>query len=62
MERTQIVALIAGQLVAAKMNIWLRQKLDVTPTSGKYEVLEAAVRVAEALCDIAEQRNMTRGG
>lgn len=61
MERTQIVALIAGQLVAVKTNIRLRQKLDLAPASGCYETLEAAVRVAETLCDIAELRDKTRG-
>jgi hypothetical protein len=60
-ERTQIVALIAGHLVAVKTNIWLRQKLDLNPATRRYESLEAAVRVAETLYDIAERRGKTRG-
>jgi hypothetical protein len=61
MERTQLVALIAGHLVAVKTNIRVRKQIDLTPASGAYEALEGAVRIAETLCDIAEQRYKTGG-
>jgi hypothetical protein len=60
-ERTQVVALIAGYLVAVKTNIRVRKGIDLTPASGAYEALEGAVKIAETLCDIAEQRVQTRG-
>ena len=61
MERTQLVALIAGHLVAVKTNIRVRKQIDLTPASGAYEALEGAVRIAETICDIAEQRYKTGG-